>query len=123
MPLLGAVAAWPLAERLPPATATWLLVLSSVALAGATRPAAAAVGRCRLAGRSRRRLRTGGRPRPARPARIRARRWHLLTPGRLLASGRPHPHPQAKRISTTSAVSTATSVPVPIATRASGPAP
>ena len=36
MPLLAAVAAWPLAERLPPATATWLLVLSSVALAAAS---------------------------------------------------------------------------------------
>jgi len=36
MPLLAAVAAWPLAERLPPAAATWLLVLSSVALAAAS---------------------------------------------------------------------------------------
>jgi Peptidase family M48 len=35
-PLLAAVAAWPLAERLPPAVATWLLVLSSVALAAAS---------------------------------------------------------------------------------------
>jgi Zn-dependent protease with chaperone function len=36
MPLLAAVSAWPLAERLPPAAATWLLVLSSVALAAAS---------------------------------------------------------------------------------------
>jgi Zn-dependent protease with chaperone function len=36
MPLLAAVAARPLAERLPPAAATWLLVLSSVALAAAS---------------------------------------------------------------------------------------
>ena len=36
MPLLAAVAAWPLAERLPPAAATWLLVLSSAALAAAS---------------------------------------------------------------------------------------
>jgi beta-lactamase regulating signal transducer with metallopeptidase domain len=36
MPLLAAVAAWPVAERLPPAAATWLLVLSSVVLAAAS---------------------------------------------------------------------------------------
>src|SRR5262245_37178138 len=33
MPLLAAVAAWPLAGRLPPVAATWLLVLSAIALA------------------------------------------------------------------------------------------
>ena len=37
-PLLAAVAAWPLAERLPPAAAIWLLVLSSVALAAVSTP-------------------------------------------------------------------------------------
>jgi Zn-dependent protease with chaperone function len=36
MPLLAALAARPVAERLPPAVATWLLVLSSVALAAAS---------------------------------------------------------------------------------------
>jgi Zn-dependent protease with chaperone function len=36
MPLLAAVAARPVAERLPPAAATWLLVVSSVALAAAS---------------------------------------------------------------------------------------
>ena len=33
MPLLAAVAARPLAGRLPPAVATWLLVLTALALA------------------------------------------------------------------------------------------
>jgi len=36
MPMLAAIAAWPVAERLPPVAATWLLVLSSVALAAAS---------------------------------------------------------------------------------------
>ena len=36
MPLLAAATAWPLAGRLPPVTATWLLVGSAVALAAAS---------------------------------------------------------------------------------------
>jgi Peptidase family M48 len=36
VPLLAAVAAGPLAERLPPAAATWLLALSAIALAAAS---------------------------------------------------------------------------------------
>src|SRR5258706_6459537 len=36
IPLLAAVAARPLAERLPPAAATWLLALSAIALAAAS---------------------------------------------------------------------------------------
>jgi hypothetical protein len=36
VPLLAAVAAWPLAERLPPVAATWLLALSALVLAAAS---------------------------------------------------------------------------------------
>ena len=36
VPLLAAAAAWPLAERLPPVSATWLLTGSAVALAAAS---------------------------------------------------------------------------------------
>ena len=36
VPVLAAVAAGPLAERLPPAAATWLLALSAIALAAAS---------------------------------------------------------------------------------------
>ena len=45
LPLLAAAAARPLAVRLPPAAATWLLVLSAIALAlASSAPAAIATG-------------------------------------------------------------------------------